>query len=139
MLEESPIGLKVRVEPEADMIKESIGGVLGEILGTAGSNKAEQERLLAQASEGATDLGKSGLVKRKGKKATNGAVETESSSAKAGIQTDVAGSGSGTGTGTGKGKRKVEFLDVGDDKESVMSTGSTSKKARVEDVEDSGV
>ena len=95
------------------------GGLLKEILEKSGGSKEDTKRLLEQAAVGARDL--SGLVKKK-KSASQAA--------------SAAGSGFGTpepASAPASGKRKVAFADELDR----GGVESSSKKAKVEDVEDS--
>lgn len=112
---------------------EAAGGLLKEIL-AGGKSKEEAKRMLEEASGSARDL--SGLVKRKKDNNNNnksGTATPESSTA----AHPAAVNGSGSGSGTTLGKRKVAFADEvtgGDSNEA-----AESKRARVEDVEDSGL
>jgi HAT1-interacting factor 1 len=105
----------VNVKEETEM-KEQLAGVLGTLMG---ATKEEKEETLAKVVGGATDIGS--MVKKKKKKV--------------GFEDVGSGVGSAASTpgpevnGNGNGKRKVEFADEAEGK---------GKKARVEEVEDSG-
>jgi HAT1-interacting factor 1 len=104
----------VNVKEETEM-KEQLAGVLGTLMG---ATKEEKEETLAKVVGGATDIGS--MVKKKKKK----------------VGFEDVGSGVGSAASTpgpevvnGNGKRKVEFAD---------EAAGKGKKARVEEVEDSG-
>lgn len=106
--------VNVKAETEKDLNKEMMAGVLGQIMGAGNTSKEEQKAQLAEVIANATDL--SGMVKKKKPK-----VDASASAA--------ASSGGGSASGT---KRKVAFVEE-------SSEGAKGKKAKVEEVEDSGL
>ena len=112
-LRKAPISVK-----EETQMKEQLSGVLGTLLG---ATDEEKQSKLAQMSAGASDI--SGLVKKKKVKAQSGA-DSGFGSAASTPAPEAASS-------SNLGKRKVDFMEVTEE----IGTG---KKAKVEDVEDSG-
>ena len=124
-LRKPPVSVKAESENE---MRQQIQGVLGGLLGS-GVTEAEKKEKLAQVSESAKDI--SGIVKRKKPKTTqaNGGDSGFESSASTPVAAPVVAEG--VPEGSSKGKRKVAFEDE-------MARAEASKKAKVEDAEDSG-
>ncbi|EXJ54490.1 hypothetical protein A1O7_09830 [Cladophialophora yegresii CBS 114405] len=122
-LRKPPVSVKAESE---NQMKQQIQGVLGSLLGS-GVTEEEKKEKLAQVTEKATDI--SGMVKRKKPKPTesNGGDSGQGSAA-----STPAAAASAVASGSSLGKRKVEFMDD-------AAHAETGKKAKVEDVEDSGV
>ena len=112
-LRKAPISIK-----EETQMKEQLSGVLGTLLG---ATDEEKQSKLAQMSAGASDI--SGLVKKKKVKARSGA-DSGFGSAASTPAPEATSSGN-------LGKRKA-------DSGHVTAEIGTGKKAKVEDVEDSG-
>ena len=112
----------VNVKEETTM-KEQLSGILGSIMGASSD---DQKETLAKAAAGASDI--SGLVKKKKPKIAGDGGDSGFGSA----ASTPAPEAPATGTSKANGKRKVEFMDQ------VQELGA-GKKAKVEDVEDSGL
>ncbi|ETI20419.1 hypothetical protein G647_08454 [Cladophialophora carrionii CBS 160.54] len=121
-LRKPPVSVKAESENE---MKQQIQGVLGSLLGSGVTEEEKQEKL-AQVAEKATDI--SGMVKRKKPKTT----ESNGGGSGPGSAASTPAAAPTVASGSSLGKRKVEFTDE-------AAHAESGKKAKVEDVEDSGV
>ena len=112
---------KPPVNVKEEQMREEISGILGSVLG---KTEGEQKEQLARATEGARDIG--GLVKKKKPKNATAAGQADS-----GVGSAASTPAAMPAEVNGNGKRKVGFVDEAEE----VREG---KKARVEDVPDSG-